>query len=307
MKNNPWENMKITSIKRISSKIPFNIFWAKDSLSRYCYLIKLKEDIPLKKINLKEIEIIYNKDYANEFLIVLKDSKNWEIFLILCKDLIETSLLVKTEKELIEKTYERLNEWKNLLKSNYKNKLSFEEQMGLFTELNTLNNIISKKVNLTMAINSWRGAERELQDFLCEKSAIEVKSTISSKGNTVTISSLHQLESVKEKFFLIFYSLSQGMNGETITNLVEKIDKKIDTEEAKMLFYKKLLNVGYDLLEEDYEKFIIDKVEFYQITEEFPKITSKDLDSRIKEVKYKINLTECASFKVTEETVEENI
>ena len=306
MKNNPWKNLKNNSIKRVNFNIPFDIFWAKNSLEQYCYLIRLSNNITLKKINFKEIQVLYQNGILNELLIILNDSNNWEIFKILCDDLAENSMLVKTEKELIEKTYERLNEWKNLLKSTYRDKLSFEEQMGLFTELKTLNNIIFPKINSDIAINFWRGADKDIQDFLCENSALEVKSTLSSKGSIITISSAFQLETTKNNLFLIFYSLSQTQNGESISDIINYIDKKIKNEEIKIKFYKKLFNIGYNLTETEYDKFRIDKINYYKITDNFPKISSKNLDLRIKEVKYKIDLTFCDSFKVSKKNLEEN-
>lgn len=136
---------------------------------------------------------------------------------------------------------------------------------------------------------------------------LEVKSTLSSKGSIITISSAFQLETTKNNLFLIFYSLSQTQNGESISDIINYIDKKIKNEEIKIKFYKKLFNIGYNLTETEYDKFRIDKINYYKITDNFPKISSKNLDLRIKEVKYKIDLTFCDSFKVSKKNLEENI
>ncbi len=308
MKNNPWEELKNITIKRVNPKLKFNIFWAKSLEGKYCFLIRLDKAVFKKqKLNLKEIKIVYSDEYKNELLFILKDFSNWEIFKILCDDLVQNAFLLKTEEELIKKVYERLREWKNLLKSEQNMRLSFEEQMGLFAELKTIQEILIKKIKLETTLTMWRGPERELQDFLCENSVLEIKSTLTSKGNTATISSVFQLETVKKKLFLVFYSLSTSDKGESITDIVNSIEKMIYDEEIKIEFLKKLFNIGYDINEDEYIKFKIDDIKFYDVRENFPKLNSKDIAPQIKEIKYKIDLSECKEFEINKIILEENL
>lgn len=307
--NNPWERLRNSSQKRIKS-LNFNIFWAKTFNGQYAYLIKFSQHTKIPKVNLDQIKLldeVYNDEY--QFLLVLNDKSNWETFKKFCDDLTEISVIAETEQKFVELISERLKQWKKLFKSENNKVMSLEEQMGLFTELKSLETIFFKKYGEKSIIN-WRGAEKDVQDFLFENSAVEIKSTISSKGHVITISSLDQLESHKSNLFLIVYSLTISTNkqvGENISDIVEKLRDLIEDDKIDNEFCDKLFKVGYNIVEKEYTRFIIDNIEYYKIEGEFPRLKIEYIDSRIKEIKYKIDLSYCSEYSTTANKLEENL
>ena len=128
-----------------------------------------------------------------EQFIFLNHNKDWNIFLILCRDLIEVAKKCETDQKMIRATQLRLQRWQQLLKSEFRKEFPIEKQMGLFSELLCLRDLIIPKLGVASAIKSWVGPDYDKQDFLLDTLAIEVKSYKTSKGELINISSKEQL------------------------------------------------------------------------------------------------------------------
>ena len=234
--------------------------------------------------------------------LVLNNRDDWQIFKVLCDDLIAEALRCSNDEEMISVAEARLKRWQRLLKQELHRELTTEVQMGLFSELLCLKDIIAPKIRIEQSVNSWVGPDLDKQDFLMDRSAVEVKSYRTSKGNIASISSIHQLCSDKESLFLITYGLTPSENGLSVEDIAESIRKLLimQSDEILDLFESKLAQYGYipELIKEPLIKFIIDKNRAYSVTDEFPKIDSKDIHSQILSVKYSIDLSKCTDFEV---------
>jgi energy-converting hydrogenase A subunit M len=302
----PWSNMEKSSQRRIDFNTSHNLFWITDLHGNYGFCIQA-EGIVINsdnKINLKGISVIKrnsNKDYVELFLILNK-KEDWQIFLSLCEDLISVTKKYDTDEKMISAVEIRLRRWQQLLKQNRNQEFTIEKQMGLFSELKCLKDVVALNDGIKQAIISWVGPEFDRQDFLMENAAIEVKSHRTSKGEIVQISSLHQLHSEKEPLFLISYALTSSENGLSVEDVSRSIRELLKSESNEIidLFEDKLIQYGYipEIIKEPLQKFIVDKHKVFYISNSFPKIFPKDIKSQITSVKYSIDLSRCHEFEV---------
>jgi hypothetical protein len=305
-KDNPWKGMDYSSQRRVDSNITHNIFWVTDLSGNYGFNIKAKniQFLTINTIKLKGISIIKrpNGDFSELFLI-LKEKEDWQIFYTLCQDLIDVAKRSTNEDDMVRVTEIRLIRWQHLLKKDRNGDFTKEKQMGLFSELLCLKNVVAPKVGISQAIKTWCGPDYDKQDFLLEDSVIEVKSYKSSKSGLINISSKEQLFSEKEPFYLITYALSNFENGNTVEDMVKKIKKIISLgpdNNILDIFEDKLIDYGFipEIISEPLEKFIVDKQRVYLVTDSFPRIAPKDIMNQITYVKYTIDLSKCKEFEI---------
>jgi hypothetical protein len=241
------------------------------------------------------------KNYGELFLI-LNRKEDWEIFYILCEDLIATAHRYGTEEKMISAVEVRLKRWQQLLKQDRNEKLTVEIQMGLFAELVCLKDILAPNIGIKQAITSWVGPEFDKQDFLMDNAVIEVKSYRTSKGEIVHISSLQQLDSPKEPLYLLGNGLTCSENGLSIEDISQCIKEllKQESNELKYVFENKLMDYGYipEIVKEPLQKFIVDNQKLYNISDSFPKIVRKNIKNEIIDVKYTIDLAQCIEYEV---------
>lgn len=299
---NPWNTLEKSTMRRVNSKDNVDIYWYKTISEDYSLYFKVNSIFKnFPKIEMEHIIINSSND---ELIIILKDTAIWEIFKTFCDDLIYNLKGIKEVNEISSTLIKRINNWKNLFIKKRKKEMPLEVQMGLFSELSTLKNIILKNRG---SIEYWRGPEKDTQDFLCNNCSIEVKSTLTSQKKNIIISSINQLESEKNNLFLNFYSLSKVENGKNIKVLTEEIMELLSTDD-KTKFMTKLFKLDYDLTEENYMKFLVDNIEFYNAKDKnFPKLNSDLIKLGIIEIKYKIDLNLCTQFKMNLEQILEEI
>lgn len=305
-KNNPWGNMPESSKRRISEETDRNLFWMTDLRGAYSFCIQTADAFEDTKwtINLKGISVLKrnSQDQRGELILVLNNREDWQIFKILCDDLTTEALRCETDRKMIAAAEARLKRWQQLLKQDLHRELTTEVQMGLFSELLCLHDIIASKIGIEQAVSAWVGPDLDKQDFLMERSAVEVKSYRTSKGSTVSISSAQQLTSDKESLFLVVYGLTPTDNGQSIENIADSIKELIASSsgESLDLFENKLAQYGYipEVLKEPLMKFVRDKTRAYFVTDQFPKIDAQNIQSQIVSIKYTIDLSRCVDFEI---------
>ena len=303
---NPWKNMQESSQRRVDIETEHNLFWITDLEGKYGFCLQSKnifKDIKAPA-NLKGISILKrnSNDSYGELFLVLNKKEDWQIFHTLCEDLISITHKYDNDEAMISAVEIRLKRWQQLLRYERNIVLSLEAQMGLFSELLTLKEILVPKVGVEQSIVSWVGADFDKQDFLLANAIIEVKSYRTSKSPIVNISSLQQLYSDKEPLYLLTYGLTQADNGVSIDRLVKDIYALLENKSAEIrdIFDNRLIEYGFipELIEKSLFKFIVDKRRTYYISDEFPKILPQSVSSQILTVKYSIDLLQCSEFEV---------
>lgn len=308
MTNNesPWIKMTESTQRRIDYDTKHNLFWITDLHGNYGFCIQAKNIIINSddKIKLKGISMIKrnsDKNYVELFLI-LNNKEDWQIFLALCEDLIGVTKRYDTDEKMLSAVEIRLRRWQQLLRQDRNQEMSLEKQMGLFSELMCLKEVVTLKTGIKQAIISWVGPEYDKQDFLLNDAAIEVKSYRTSKGENVQISSIQQLNSDKEPLFLMSYALTNFENGLSIEDISKSIRELLVQESSEImdLFEYKLIEYGYipEIINQPLHKFIIDKLKVFYVSDSFPKISSDNIKSQITSVKYSIDLSQCSNYEV---------
>ena len=304
--NSPWKGMEESSQRRVDFETEHNLFWITDLEGKYGFCLQSKNifDTIKSPANLKGISILKRNSNHNygELFLVLNKKEDWQIFYTLCQDLISITHKYEDDKAMISAVEVRLKRWQQLLRYERNIVLSLEAQMGLFSELLTLKEILVPKVGVEQAIVSWVGADFDKQDFLLANAIIEVKSYRTSKSPIVTISSLQQLYSDKEPLYLLTYGLTQTDNGTSIDKLVQDIYEMLENKSAEVrdIFDNRLIEYGFipELIESSLFKFIVDKQRTYYVSESFPKILPPTVASQILTVKYSIDLLQCDEFEI---------
>ena len=306
--NNPWNTLSRLTQIRIANATNHNLYWFKDAFDNYGLLIQCKEgsfsnshSIPLKGI---QIEIDHTEE-PNKLLLILKNKEDWEIFKILCEDLVAIVADETDDVSIIQGLSRRLTRWQKLLQYELKSGISPQKQKGLFSELIILKDVIAKKYSYEEAVECWTGPLFQKQDFIMESSALEVKSYNTSKAKAVKISSKEQLDSPKENLFLATVALSESRRGKDITQLVDEIKNELTLDQA-IVFDDKLGEYGYvpEIIKEPLMKFLADKITFYQVGNDFPRIISTTVPYGINKIEYEIDLTKCEKFILAEDALE---
>lgn len=220
--------------------------------------------------------------------ISLTDDDYLDLFYIMIDDLIDSSRIChpKNGYEFITNRFEKWKKFTNI----EKNHMSEAQVKGLLGELIFLDAFMIGKYGITKSINGWTGPEPTVKDFSYDDRWYEVKTTT---NNEIHISSLEQLDSDIEGNLVVvsLEKLSPESVGKSLLSICKNIFDKIDFDNDKSLFISKLVEVGFNF-DEYYEKFKyrVVNIDFYLIDSGFPKISKKDIDNAILNVKYTLTL-----------------
>ena len=302
--NDPWERMAVSTERRIDSN--HNLFWIRNSEGNYGFVIKAEK--PFSKLEndfkIRGVTIIKRvvDHLHSELYLVLNSNHDWQIFHTLCLDLVRICDSAINHNKMISAVESRLRKWQLFLMNDSRASLSLKIQMGLFSELLCLKNIVIPNLGYKEGILSWVGPNFDKQDFSTKDLLIEVKSFLSSKGPIIHISSVHQLDTQKEPLYLLAYGLTLTDRGISILDLIDDLSALFANESSHLLelFENKLIAYGYmsGISEGSFSKFSIDNVNSFSVSHDFPKILSLNLRTQIKSVNYTIDLVGCKEFEI---------
>jgi hypothetical protein len=304
--NNPWQSMPPSTRRRVDADTPHDIFWITDLYGNFGFCIQtkkiFKENEP--SANLKGISVAKNNSESGcgELFLILNKKEDWQIFHTLCQNLSAVARKYEADDKMISAVEVRLQRWQELLKKSREREMTLEMQMGLFSELTVLKDIIVLHYGIRTAVLSWVGPQFDKQDFLLDDSVIEVKSFRTSKGPIVNISSPHQLYSDKLPLYLISCGLTATEKGKSIEDIVMETKEILENEAVDLIeiFETKIADYGYfpEISIEPLNKFITDSVKIFSIEEEFPRIVPHKVKSQIVTLKYSVDLSKCSEFEI---------
>lgn len=307
---NPWVSMPPNSKRRVEEGAIHDLYWITDLRRNYGFFIH--SNLPFKdvenKLNLKGINVLKRNvpTGGGEFYLVLNNEKDWELFKILCRDLTDAAIQTKDDKAMIASVESRLRRWQRLLEQENYHAMSVQQQMGLFSELTCLRDVVAHKLGFGRAVKAWVGPDYDKQDFVTDLSAVEVKSYQSSKGPTVTISSVNQLWSGKPSTFLNAYALTPSDSGKSVKDLAVEIHQWLGPDvEMRELFETKLESYGYfsSLTNFPLATFLVDLIQIFEVAVDFPRIDPAYVAPEIPAVKYSLDLSRCSRFEIKLETI----
>ncbi|MGJ0455238.1 PD-(D/E)XK motif protein [Aliarcobacter cryaerophilus] len=220
------------------------------------------------------------------------------MFYTLCNDILTLSKDIDNEKVLLTVMYNRLQRWQKMFRKVRNKLLTEQEQQGLIGELYFLKEFLLKNYQHTIALSFWRGPLGDKQDFGIGSNSVEIKTKLGTSSSSIKISSIEQLDFQTQSAFLFVLTLSNSNeNSISLNSIINEIKTIINDLESLELFESLLLEMNYIELPEYSEKtYIINKESFYEITDEFPRLTLNNTPSAISNVKYTIDLKFCNTF-----------
>lgn len=254
----------------------------KDALNNYV----CPEIVGMKIARAKASYIDSNKVY----LTVLNESETEEVFLAFTSTLADNILDSKSNAKTINEFEKTLKFYKDYF-SNPNKSLSDSEEQGLCGELLYLKELIETKGEDSVIY--WLGPNKNKRDFVFEKSAVEVKSTLNQTETSITISNENQLDPSKlDELKLVVYIFEKDPNGKIdVISCANSIYHSISDVQYCKAFIAKMIQLGVNLNEYKIRnKYTCQDKKFYIIDQDFPSIRKSNIPSVVFNVKYKINL-----------------
>ncbi|QBP39711.1 PD-(D/E)XK motif protein [Paenisporosarcina antarctica] len=242
-----------------------------------------------------------------DFLIIAQETeKSEEIFEKILQSLVDR-IFEKEDRNLFSIIYEILDRWHNFFRYKNNKKLSTEEQMGVFGELYYIHNWLNKfPEEPPLIVNYWKGPTRHRIDFVKNNIGVEIKTMSPKLHEEIRISSEKQLElsTVIKKIYLYILKIEDTQSdGQTIQDLIDSIRIKLsDRAPSSLMRFNDLLMELY-IVDGIYNDifFYVHNEETYEVTNQFPRITSEDLPIGVSNVSYSIDLSHCKNFKIETE------
>jgi len=235
------------------------------------------------------------------------DKSYRDLFLVVSSDILDKMLEVHDERKAVAVLQLRIEHWKRFLEASSAAGLSAFEQIGLFGELLLLRTLIAIPQFRDRALASWQGPKRANQDFMHSGRAIEVKTSAGNEPTRVRIANERQLDSHGLSSLVLCHVRVDRRNqtGTSLPALIDEISGMLSPHLVPS-FLDSLMDAGYH----DSQKHLYADIGFvqrdrsyYQVRDDFPRITSSDLRVGVSEVGYLIDLSAASSLRTLESDV----
>lgn len=310
----PIRNARISAV-RVAHSSPWNLYWAVDADRNSLLILQhgtgLRRSARLPRLRGLRVETMLAEDGSDERIVVrLTDREQREIFLRFCHDIIDATVLAKTEEQAVERFLARTWRWHRLLQGNRENRLGDEAQKGLVGELAVLERHLLPVLGGLDAVRCWTGPLGTPQDFEISRIHVEAK-TRGAAAPHVTISSEHQLESGDADTLFLHVTdvviTSEGTpSAFTLTGIAKRLRAVIAEHDmaAVELFEERLGAVGFDWTDDYSDRlWLMVGESLYEVGEGFPRITPAMFPGGVGNVRYTISLPDCEMFRVAPATL----
>jgi len=290
---------------------PFKCFAATNHITgNHLYIFETTKNAKFpefKNFKFKGLFIeIFEFENTKELHIYLLDNQLKDIFSLFIENIVEEISKSVTENEALVETSNVVLKWKKLFdKINFQG-LKIQRQKGLIGELLLFNSLLDEEYSIDALLESWTGPDFNDKDFRFGSFGIEVKLT-SSKVPKVKISSERQLDNENlTKLYLILFVVEEVKDkGFSLNSIIEQIRMKINNNQNALKFFnERLLLVGY--FDEDFEnykrQYAFRKRNFYEVTNDFPRLVASDLPTGLFDTKYNIELSAIDKYLVGNES-----
>ena len=217
-----------------------------------------------------------NSVYWSRFDLGLGNART--VFYSLCIDLIKASVGCNNDEQAMNAIKNKYMIWRKMFRKA-KGSMTEESYKGMFGDLYFLKHYLWPQIGLSNAIRSWSGPDLTAKDYSYKEDWYEVK-TISTNSNSVSISSLTQLESVTSGHLVVVrveqMSSEYNEGDYCVEKIISDIMRSVDDEEVKDLFINKILSYGYDFdeCENTFHRYRVANGKFYLVDNNFPRITT---------------------------------
>lgn len=285
---------------RLIKNMPFGYWsWFKDSDNRVGVSLEIQETIlktEFKPSKYFAVSIVPLEGIGNVLTVVCQDTEFYEIFEVLCNDLVDASRNASSLQEAVALLKSRLILWTELFKG-FKG-VTRQEVYGLASELSFLKIWLESQSNKNLDI--WVGPNGKSQDFISMTgaNAVEIKAS-SNDLTSVRISSLEQLDFEGDLIVAVFPISSAKDNSVDQLNLgalVSSIESMLPVNQIDS-FRRKLAMIGLSLNDEvNSIHFVIGEPKYFDVRAGFPRIIKTTISSEIFNCSYDISLVSLAEF-----------
>ena len=253
-------------------------------------------DVRLPKLRGIDIEWLAGE---RQLQLVLGSAGDWEMFHVLCQDLIDSTVKLDTEEAALHTLITRLTRWQRLLSRGGPRIMDEHEIRGLIGELQFLRDELIPRFGVAAAA-SWLGPEGHPQDFAIGGVIVEVKTHMAGNLPSVMISSPDQLWSDQSTLFLHVTSLASDVSGAvSLPDLVHDLSRKLEVDSGLLeQFEGRLDRIGYvDLAEYRDHRYSVTSKADYRVTEGFPRLGPDVIPAGVISVKYAIRIDAIERFR----------
>ena len=306
-RENPWIGLGPGSpsrmkAKRVSEALRHDFFWACNSEGSYTFLLSLNADAgdwgPAPE--LRGISIGYYRG-ERQFQLVLNDPSDWEMFYVLCHDLMQVTDHADSPRALMDAMMARLLRWQRLLSRGPRRILDDQAIRGLIGELLFIRDELYPRFR-ARAVDYWQGPDRLPQDFVVGGYLFEVKTHLVGDAPKVSIASQSQLWGAGAPLFLIVIPLAHcGRHSAGVVTLPELVDELASQLEGKPqleTFEARLADFGYV----PYPEYLDDTYapgpsSCFDVRDGFPRIISGAIPDGVDDVRYAIRMDACEPYR----------
>ncbi len=236
------------------------------------------------------------------FSLALTDRSYGAVFTVLCEDVAEAAAAASTPRLALRNWTGRLHIWQAFMARHGSGGLSDAAVTGLVGELIFLRDELAPRVGLGAAVAMWAGPSGEPNDFALPGGFVEIKATTRQAPELIDIANADQLDDSRGPIVLGHVRLRLEGGGATLPQLAADVRRQLAGEAPQSLadFDGRLLAAGYlaahdDLYARAYRR---DRLELFDVTGAFPRLTRAGLGAGIRNCSYTIELAACVPFAV---------
>ena len=299
---------KENSIARMllsTSDITFKLYYS-PSLKRRGLCIELQSEYKKMKFEIQSNGFFY-KYQENKIYIEEQGEFVSNIFKTFLLDLIPNTEQANNASLYLDTLKRKILEWHDFFQNIQKETLSKDTIKGIFGELLFLKKLVEdNKISNT---SCWKGPLRTRSDFVFNLFRIEIKSTTTRNPIKIAISNEIQLETEANGslLYLCVFQLIENEDGLSLKQLISETEKTLHTNGLDTIdFYKKLELLGCcnEALESSKDYMLKPhSIDFFRVSEEFPKIKKSTIPEGIIDLKYSILFDSIKKFSINYEKI----
>ena len=238
-------------------------------------------------------------------MLVLNEPPFKDIFSTLATDIANHLAVVADNRTAVEQLLARLKRWQAFLERHGSEGLSEAAQRGLFGELWFMRQYLIPFAG-PQNLAAWTGPHLAPQDFQMSGMAVEIKTTIAKEHQKLRITGERQLDSSAQlRIFLMHLSLNPLRDtGITLVEMVGQIRALLAGSPLSLAAFEDLLLIGgyLDSHASRYQStgYLEREHHFFEVRDNFPRITGRDLRPGVGDLSYSISVAECLHYLVRE-------
>ncbi|MBI2714273.1 MAG: PD-(D/E)XK motif protein [Rhizobiales bacterium] len=236
------------------------------------------------------------------YAIILSDPAYESVFDVLCSDVAAVAAALSRRADALRSLMRQLHIWQDFMARHGPGGMSDEEIIGLIGELVLIRDHLRPLIGIRAVLNTWAGPDTQPNDFGLPGGFLEVKTTTRQAPTLIPISNAAQLDDLRGTILLAHVHLRPDPGGVTLPELAGAVRSIVrqDAPELVARFDEQLRDAGYLEAQASFydRRFGLDRVDFYRVTDGFPRLTPADLRPGVDDCRYTIQVRACAPFAV---------